>query len=256
MTGIGIGPGFGVVGVGGGVSSYSPLTTSIEMTGAELEYVGVPRFAAIDFDDTDPCSMGVWVKYTSGGDQIILAKEWVSGVSQGWVIRITDTDIYAAYQPKGLAGNVGYSRWGVSHNDGEWHLILFTWDGSTAPTIYVDGLTGTLGTGSSTSALFRAGTTGNLNFGRKNDGSYFTGKMCHGFIYDKELSQAEVDELYTNSRPQDLTTVGPTANLVWWSALGDGDAIGAGNIIDLSTGGNDGTYVNGDSGDFVSDTPP
>lgn len=47
-----------------------------------------------------------------------------------------------------------------------------------------------------------------------------------------------------------------SSHLQHWSRLGDGDAVGSGNVIDYSGRGNDGTFINGESGDFVSDVPP
>jgi hypothetical protein len=68
------------------------------------------------------------------------------------------------------------------------------------------------------------------------------------------MTEAQVAELYGCGGPQDLDNMS-FASPVWWCALGDGDAIGAGNMIDLTGGGYDGEFLNGESGDFVSDVP-
>jgi len=153
-----------------------------------------------------------------------------------------------------------YRRWLSNMNNGAWNLLGFSYDGSNAPTgiqIYANGNPGSTATGGGglTGTLEN---TGSFIVGGRNNwaANEFTGKVCHSFVYDGELSAAQWVELYSLGVPIDLSKYDSGFNLVHWSTLGDGCAIGAANMIDLSGLGNHGTFLNGEPGDFVADVPP
>jgi len=243
---------------------YIPLTTCIDLNNdAVNESVDFGHFAEVSFTLNTPWSFGVWIKWTSSTSGIVFGK-YVDSPSTGWYVYVTATHVIFRMDNASNSGSCTVSLGQVT-NDGNWHHIVCTYDGSNlgagfiyiGMTIYVDGVTFGQGTScismysiSSASALLKVGLRMNSLFINE-----FIGKVCHSSVYDKELSQAEITALYATGVPQDLLSIGPTANLVHWSALGNGDAIGAGNVNDLSTLGNDGTTANVESGDFVSDAP-
>ena len=73
-------------------------------------------------------------------------------------------------------------------------------------------------------------------------------------IFDYELTSGQVTSIYNSGTPTDLdNTSGVTAPVHWWR-MGDGDTFPT--ITDVgTTGGNDGTMTNMESGDIVTDTP-
>jgi hypothetical protein len=90
-----------------------------------------------------------------------------------------------------------YLRTTQTVNDGRWHFITGTYDGTTA-TLYIDGK----------SAASRAGTnelnntTSNLTVGVYNDGltGPFNGFIDDARIYNRALSATDVRQLYNASR--------------------------------------------------------
>lgn len=238
------------------VIGYSPLTTSIDLNNdTQNESINFGNFPAVGFDVSEPFSAGAWFKWTGVGYHVLMSKKSGPG---WWLYAMGGLDAGNIYVYFRDASFTSYRRWLAYPNDGQWHQILFTYDGSgtvNGITIWKDGASGLSATSSGPcTTLLNAGS---LLVGARSDSSSeeFIGKVCHSFVYDKQLSAGEIAAIYNGGIPPDLSLVGPTGNLVHWSALGDGGAIGAGNVPDLSGGGNNGTFVNGESGDFVADVP-
>jgi hypothetical protein len=240
---------------------YEPLTTSIYLqSDAQTETV---QFASpLTTPNTQAFTMGVWIKRVGGAtERTVMCKCRVASEAD-WMLRVHTTGIRAEWQ-EGAALTNFITKNGLTWNDGNWHLLLMTFDGggtpSTGTKLYWDGALQTVGGGNHT--ISRVGAVGNLTVGGLQTGAstttdhFYQANVCHEFLYDKELSAAEVATIYGGGIPQDLSLVGPTSNLKHWCALGDGDAVGAGNMIDLSTSGIDGEFVNGESGDFLADVP-
>lgn len=238
----------------GAPQNYSPLTTSIDLNNDTVnESVIFGRFDEIDFVE-QPCTMGVWVKHTGSATKTLINKAWLPGVSDGFSLVQTSTHLYLYVQKKDSSQS-GYTLWTKSTADGAWHLVLFTYPGSQVGggKIYVDGVSGSGGIGA---PGILTGSGGGLYVGYgQGVGNYFVGQLCHSFAYKTELSARQVEQLFAGGTPQDLSVVGPVDDLVHWCALGNGDAIGAGNMLDLSGLGNHGTFNNGESGDFLADVP-
>jgi hypothetical protein len=146
--------------------------------------------------------------------------------------------------------------------DAQWHLVVVTYSGSGTSAgikMYVDGVqpasyTGSLGTVGDTTS------TADMMVGSVYGISWMNAEtnFLHSFIINKELTPAEVAELFVTGDPRQLTDISGVlaANIQHWCTLGDGCAIGSGNMIDLSPLSNDGTYTNGDTVDFVPNVPP
>jgi hypothetical protein len=236
---------------------YSPLTTCIDLNNdAQTEFVDFPDAVAYRFDKNLPFSIGVWVKFTGTAFYRMFTKALFG--SSGWGLELPTSTTAKLFLTDGTT-TFDHTATTSSLNDGNWHFLVATFDGTNAPsgiTIYQDGspLSGS-DTGSGLAGS--AASTWTMRVGAMNGiaTDEFIGKICHSCVYNKQLSAAEVSALYAGGLPQDLSVVGPTANLQHWSALGDGDAIGALNVLDLSGGANHGFFANGESGDFVSDVP-
>jgi hypothetical protein len=139
---------------------------------------------------------------------------------------------------------------GVTPNDGQWHHLLATYDGTTNTNgmkLYIDGVLNAQGTATSTginSFASTEATIGALTGGadRRLEGS------------DQNTNAATI---YNSGTPTDLTSLSP---LSWWR-MGDGDTFsnpgGIGNwtLTDNGSGGNDATSVNMEEADRVTDVP-
>jgi hypothetical protein len=226
-----------------GPTGYSPLTTSIEVNnGTTDEVIQFPPITAYDYDYSNTgFSFGCWFKHTSTTTQTIMCLSRSSTGSYFWAVQYRSSRLLVQ---RGITGG-NYSYFNIDTADGQWHHLVVRFTGSTIETIYVDGAQVWYGTSGSPPTM---GTD-------IDDGIVVDMRICHCFLYNKTLDWTDIQNIYNNGIPPDLSSVGPTTDLILWSPLGDGDTIGSGNLNDLSINANNGTYVNGDSGDFVSDVP-
>jgi len=142
-------------------------------------------------------------------------------------------------------------------NDWSWHHITITYDGSSAAsgvTIYVDDVAqtstvvaDTLSATTLNAISFQLGAVDATN-------SFFSGVLDDVAVYDIELSAANVTTIFNGGEPPDLTSVGPTADLVGYWLMGDGDTFST--LTDNSSNTNDGTMTNMEAADLVVDSPP
>ena len=136
------------------------------------------------------------------------------------------------------------ARLTATEQKGKWALYTATYDGSNLATglkIYINGVEAVT---QHLSHLVYNGmslTTSNLDLGNGNSNSY-VGDLDECSIYDKELSAAEVLEIYNSGNPNELTTLATSSpNLIGWWRMGDGATFPT--IPDVSTYSNDGTMV-------------
>lgn len=160
----------------------------------------------------------------------------------------------------------------INLKDGRWHHVAVTFNGTTAAgvSLYLDGILqnktinkDTLNATVITTAPFCIG--GNPN--NISASSFFVGNIDEVSVYNKALTAAEVFWIYNGGNPRDLYSFGAPSNLVAWWRMGDGDATGTNNVLDLGPGavystvkdlsGNNytGTMTNMESGDIVTDSP-
>jgi len=145
-------------------------------------------------------------------------------------------------------------------NDGDWHHFVYTWDAqgpligqvSAGSTFYIDGsVEAHIATGAIASPVIPEGET---RFFRTYSSHPMLGDEIS--IWTKELTSAEVTEIYNSGTPTDLSSHSAVADLeAWWR---NGDPTGTGaypTIVDASGNGFDATMVNMDSGDIQTDIP-
>ena len=104
-------------------------------------------------------------------------------------------------------------------NDGKWHHVAATWDGTTNSngiSIYVDGDLSTQGTSSSTSLKNSVVTQ---KIGAGNTLWDFIGKISNCQLWNTNLSLSEVKTLYNNGVPLLTGTQPQAANLKAWYKL-------------------------------------
>lgn len=140
-----------------------------------------------------------------------------------------------------VAGGNIYSRVLTTFPKGEWVHVVGTYDGSNTAAgmkIYYDGVLQALSTGGGGTYNGMQLTTSNLDIGNGGGNSY-SGQLDEVSMFDKELTQAEVTELYNLGNPSDLSTATPNANMIGWWRMGDGATFPT--IPDDSTNNNAGT---------------
>ena len=150
----------------------------------------------------------------------------------------------------------------VTYNDGSWHMISCTYDGSgnaSGITIYIDGVSETLDiqndtlttdTSVAANAAIAARTGGGNNFG--------PGNIDEVSIWDVELSSANITTIYNSGTPIDLQGQGVspiTTSLNYWARMGDGPSDSFPTIQDVENSIN-GTMTNMTAGDIETEVPP
>ena len=151
----------------------------------------------------------------------------------------------------------------TSLTNNTWHHVVMTYDGTDSQngiTLYTDG-SETASTKSATQTVVDGtpvvydnmrNTTTPLIIGATQDGAanstaarVFEDRMADVVIFDKELSAAEVTEVYNTGKILEMTTFSAYSNIVSWFKMGDGDdTTGTGGIKDYVSGYN-GTLTNG-----------
>ena len=132
----------------------------------------------------------------------------------------------------------------------EWYHVVGTFDGSTIK-IYVNGASGT-----SNSSSTPISTSASFFIGKETNGNNFNGQISNVSIFNEDLSQDDVLNLYNNGVPQNLNNFRITP-IAWWpmdehSSYYDGTDWVVRDLIN----GNDGDGANtGNVDDLVGSAP-
>jgi hypothetical protein len=173
------------------------------------------------------------------------------------VIRVLswiDNKLYVAVNNSLIS--TGNARGSTVFTTGQWYNIVISYDGGGVTNAdklkcYVDGSAETLTfTGTIPTSTYT--TSGGTGIGYR---TYYTdGYIDEVAVFDYTLNGTQITSIYNSGTPTDLdNTSGVTAPVHWWR-MGDGDTYPT--ITDVgTTGGNNGTMTNMESGDIVSDTP-
>ena len=123
-------------------------------------------------------------------------------------------------------------------DDGKWHHVLGTFDGSTIK-IYVDNIKGT-----DSSCGTMTSNTVNLRIGAETSGNYFNGQISNVSYWNTALTQAQVTELYAEGVPQNLLNHSAASSLVSWWQLGSNSSFNTNWTVLDEKGSNNGTSAN------------
>ncbi|MBU0640597.1 MAG: PEP-CTERM sorting domain-containing protein [Planctomycetes bacterium] len=173
-----------VAGVTGSPSDYA-----LDFDGSN-DYVNVGQFT--QFGGTQHFSLCAWINRTtvSGPEPYILNNMYSSSRGIGLYSYGNMTAVTAG----GINGTIYQAtvRDFEDIADGQWHLIVGTYDGS-ALQLYIDGEW----RGSNSDFSYYTASTQNMNIGRMEQGAryYFDGKIDEARIYNRALSADEVQDL-------------------------------------------------------------
>jgi hypothetical protein len=185
--------------------------------------VGETTDAIIDF--SNPWSISWWAKWdyspgfdcfwqfgsTSSPVRYVLA--WAHSTGIGWSIS-NSASVLINYN---IANGI---------NDGNWHNIIFTGNGNTSVAdpgrlkVYVDGVLNTdtpLGTG----VTSFSSTMNNIGRGHNTSNRYFNGSMDELAIFNSELNQLAVTEIYNSAVPNDLDELTNASDPTAWYRMGE-----------------------------------
>lgn len=185
-----------------------------------------------------------WIKTTQTGNNTHWLAPSVIGVEQaGGANDVFPGWIDASGLWHGGAGNGPFTTSGVALNDDAWHHLAFTYNPTTGQArLYLDGAlvsTVTSSTGPKTTAC--------TTFGRQDDTggtpNYYTGLVDDLRLYDRLLSDAEVQAIYA-ARGTDGDVTGLRSRWTLREAAPGVVAAGAGQQRDVAVDGNNGTPTN------------
>ncbi len=213
-------------------------------------------------DITGAMSVSFWMKTTSTGSlNCQLCKDTTGGSNRSWNITWRGSgaglrQLFIFFWNTSGALNSHASTANIL-DDGAWHHIVWTYDGTSGANgskLYIDGTLDTQLTASSTGIRNYTGANSDICIGSTSGatGGWFNeGSIDEPAIWDgTALSSGDVTTIYNGGSPDDLTGLTPTA---WWR-MGDyaGDVIT--NIQDAA-GTADLAHENMESGDIQSDVP-
>jgi hypothetical protein len=193
----------------------------------------------------------IWYKTDDAGGEMFLYHKRSGGGNGEYGLVIDGTTLTAFVEDK-EADSALASYTNAVVNDGEWHHVAVTWDTSAGLlTVYLDAVS--VATATNT-AVGSVGPGAALYFGAsQDDDRYFVGNLDEPSLWKGvAMSLTEVEELYNNGVPNDLSQHTHEAELVHWWRNGDGDTF---PTLTDNAGARNGTMTNMEAGDIVQDSP-
>ena len=216
--------------------------------GQALDFDGTNDYvstADYSYSNAQAFTMSVWFKAdTVSGNQVIFSKE-----TYEYNLRLTDATLAFVYWDTGGVGAIDLSYSNVTAN--RWYLISITYNGSGAAYMYVDGVRVSSDT-NIVNAFQNKAEALRIGGGYHISGSpgYLNGKIDEMRIYNRALSEGEIQSLYTQgggtkvdstvSQPQGTGRL--DSGLAGYWAMDDGSGTSA---TDSSTNANTGTLTGG-----------
>jgi len=225
----------------------------------------------LDFDGSTPFSISTWVYVNTSKQQAIISKESAGNNFTGYIAQIQSSNQVLFYFGSNYGGGDYLSCQTTNTlTTNTWQMVTITYDGSKS----VAGINIFLNGVSSTLSIFRntlVGSTSNsinTNIGAavsSGAARYFNGLLDEVGIWDRELSESEVTELYNSGNGKQYTPpVVSTPSIITDGLVLNLDAgdtssyPGTGtDWFDLTSNDNDGVLVNGptyltDNGGVIS----
>ena len=212
---------------------------------------------------TGAISVSAWVKIpttnTGGGGtniQVIACEDTTSAGQRNWNLlwRGTGYNYFVWVIHHTNLSTSSVISTGVVPNDGQWHHLLGTFDGTTNANgmkLYIDGVLNNQTTASSTG--INSFTSNEPTIGATIGGINwrFEGNIDEVAIWNSDQS-SNINSIYSPSGALDLSSLNP---LSWWR-MGDGDSFSTNwTLIDNGSGGNDATSVSMPEEARVTDVP-
>ena len=224
-------------------SSFSNLQST--------EYDGIDDYVNVGSSSlgiTSAITVSAWVKIpttnTGGGGaniQVIACEDTTSGGQRNWNMywRGTGSNYFAwVIHHTNLTSSFVLTT-AITPNDGQWHHLLGTYDGTTNANgikLYVDGVLNVQGTAGSTGINAFASTEPTIGATTGGGSWRFEGNIDEVAVWNSDQN-ANASTIYNSGVPNDLSSLSP---LSWWRFEGTGTT-----ATDSGSGGNDGTLTNG-----------
>ena|SRR3990167_6332915 len=181
------------------ISSTHPLRKAFSFNGSS--YITLANESNFDFERTSNFSISFWIKGgTLGVFEEFISKGAINTV--GWSI-YSNIDNFLEFQLFSSAGSQLFARYAADITDGNWHHVVWTYNGNSdisGVKVYIDGTSRTVTT------IFNTLTTSILNNNAlilgadPLGGNKFTGQLNDVQIWNVELSSTDVTDLYAGKQ--------------------------------------------------------
>ncbi len=226
----------------GGISSVST-----DFAGTN-RYGTMGNVAALDFEKTDSWSVSCWVKTTYALGYFV-SKMAGTGDGKGWGFGGENPGLYLS--SNNFVNQLAVKCTTASISDGAWHHVVSTYDGSETVAgikFYIDGVEITSKTTVYNNlSTYLLSNTASVNVAARSDGdAVWEGTLDEVGVFDFELTQTDVTDLYNGGAPKHLMTNSYGDIASFWDM---------GNPTSNEEESFDGTLVNMDSTDVSLDGP-
>jgi len=228
-----------------------------------IAFNGIDKYldwgAIANYERTQAFSVSIWSKNSDAGFQHFINR--IQGVSpfRGWqVYKDTAQKLTFSLISNASGNNIQTNGDSTVLNDGNWHHIVVTYDGSTNGSgvkMYIDAnpeVVSVTADSLSATTLFATSTL----VGKRTDGvGHVDGKIEEPAIYTDVLTPTEVTEIYNSGAPIGLKSLASGDTLLAWLQFTQDDIDNFPTIADHSGNANDATATNMVSGDIQGDIP-
>lgn len=206
------------------------------------------------FEHSQAFSIGFWVKPNNiAATRCLISKCSNDANVYGYNLQHLITTGRIQIQMRSSGGTFPVHSFTSALTPGVWQHVVFTYSGNSnisGARCYVDTVVGDTPASSALSGTFA--NTASFIVGARNTAFPFSGHIDEVSVWNKALSQAEVNELYNSGQPGNLLNHSALANLQSWWRMGDNDTFPT--ILDQK-GSINGTMTNMASDDFEADVP-
>ena len=244
------------------VNNFSMLMDGVN------ELIKIGNIAELNFDGSTPFSILIWVKISvSATAGTLFSKILGASPFTGWFIDHSGGEIRVKLINTIATNNISIITTGVNINNGNWQLVIVTYDGTknaSGVKVSIDGAAASV-------SIVEDNLTGSIaNAGKacisgRNQvataGSLIKGGADEAVAYNTELTSSAIATLYNSGVPIDvLTDVGNytnSANVVWGGRMGDGAVFNVSfwDMPDISGNGNNSLTLSMEEADRVTDVP-
>ncbi len=236
----------------------SDLTRNLPYANYSFNFDGATEYINCDdiLDFTGDFSLSAWFKTTSDG--VIIGKDdnaGGTGDNRKFLLQVLATGkgrFLVFHTNESTFASVETS---TNVDDGNWHHLVGVNDTSGNMKIYLDGVDDSASVVSGVTPLNPS--TVDLYIGARQFPTselYFDGNISNPSCFDVKLTSTEVQKLYANGLPQDLTNFTPQP-ISWWTLGKESFWNSSDWIVRDMIGSNDGTSANMGVSDLVGDAP-
>ena len=134
-------------------------------------------------------SISIWFK-TTGVNEYYLFDNYNGSADISLRIDGGKIEVYMS-----ATGTINAAQFGSGYNNGIWHNVILTWNGSNTITVYVDGIS--IGTNTtSITGSFESNAAFQIGSRPAGGGSVFSGNISQIQVYNRALTSTEITQNY------------------------------------------------------------